>query len=391
MTTFLQLHLLTAYPAANLNRDDTGRPKTVEFGGVSRLRISSQSLKRAWRTSPVFAQHVGGRVGKRTQRLGVLIHEHLTSKGMDAKRATETARYIASAFGKLTSEKDANPLYIKQLAFVSPEEERRALELADRVLSGELSVPKKKAPKSSTPRDDAGAEDADAEPAKLGKHPWTDQLLVKADSATDVAMFGRMLADSPAYNREAAVQVAHALTTHRVAVEDDYYVAVDDLQDPESPEGAGTSFIGVQEFAAGVFYLYACVDCALLVRNLDGNRDLARDAVSALVECASSVAPRGKQASFASRARASFVLAERGTQQPRTLAAAFLKPVGTGEHNLGGRDLVVESIDALWRFRANLDVVYGPCADGSAHLRATPDGAEGSLAHVVTFAMESVA
>lgn len=384
MTTFLQLHLLTAYPASNLNRDDTGRPKTVEFGGVQRLRVSSQSLKRAWRTSPVFAARVGERVGIRTQRLGSEIEKHLRGKGIEEKKAADVAMYIAGAFGKLTTSKDDDPLNIKQLAFISPQEKQRAFDLADKVCAGALALPTQKVKKKKASEGDGPADDGSAEGKQAKKHPLADQLLVRADGAADIAMFGRMLADNPSYNREAAVQVAHAFTTHRTIVEDDYYVAVDDLKDPALREDAGTSFIGVQEFGAGLFYLYACVDCDLLRKNLAGDGALARDAIAALVECATTVAPRGKQASFASRARASFVLAERGSQQPRTLAAAFLRPVGPG-------DQIRESIDSLVQFRQHLDVVYGTCADASTELRATRDAVQGSLKDVITFAADSIA
>lgn len=365
MTTFLQLHVLTAYPTSNLNRDDTGRPKTVEFGGVPRLRISSQSLKRAWRTSDVFSQRLGERVGKRTQRLGEELFEHLQNGGMSAKKASDVARQIAQLFGKL-SDKDSSEdatssserTYIKQLAFIAPQERERALALADRALAGEKIDP--------APAD----------------------VLVATDGAADIAMFGRMLADNPAYNREAAVQVAHALTTHRVLVEDDYYVAVDDLKNPRDHADVGTSFIGVQEYGAGLFYIYICIDCNLLARNVGGDSSIARDAIAALVECAMKVSPRGKQASYASRAYASFGLAERGNQQPRTLAAAFLKPV-SGDEERG--DIAAASIKRLEAFSENLDRVYGECADRRVRFLATPEKAEGSLAQVVEFATESVA
>ena len=355
MTTFLQLHLLTAYPPSNLNRDDTGRPKTVIFGGEPRLRVSSQSLKRAWRTSPVFGERLGDRVGKRTQRLGEEVYHRLEAGGMAADAALATAKSIAGVFGKLGDDTAGKPAYIKQLAFVSPQERERAFALADRALAGEAIEPDEKS------------------------------LLGSTDGAADIAMFGRMLADSPTYNREAAVQVAHALTTHKAAVEDDYYVAVDDLKNPAEHEDVGTSFIGVQEYGAGLFYLYACVDCDLLTRNLGGDAALARDALDALVTCAATVSPRGKQASFASRARATFVMAERGPQQPRTLAAAFLKPVAGG-----GQGVAEASLSALLAFRDNLDAVYGACADARAQLVATPERAEGSLAQLVGFARECV-
>lgn len=358
MTTFLQLHLLTAYPASNLNRDDSGRPKTVTFGGSERLRISSQSLKRAWRLSSVFSGRLGEHVGKRTQRLGDKVRHRLVEGGLEVAAAEKTARAIAECFGKLEDRDGRDQTFIKQLAFVAPEEFAGAFALADRALKGEKIEPK--------------AED----------------LLVRTDTAADIAMFGRMLADDPRYNREAAVQVAHAMTTHKVAVEDDYYVAVDDLKDPAEQEDAGTSFIGVQEYGAGVFYLYACVDADLLVRNLGGRLELAQDALAALVECAATVAPRGKQTSFASRARASFVLAERGTAQPRTLAAAFLKSVIASD---GAGDMAEGSINKLDRFRANLDIVYGPAAEATVRCVVTPERAEGTLAEVVQFARSTVA
>ena len=353
MTAFLQLHLLTAYPASNLNRDDSGRPKTVTFGGAERLRISSQSLKRAWRTSTVFSDRLGDHVGKRTQRLGDKVRRRLLDGGMEPAQAEATAMAIAGCFGKLEERENRDPTFIKQLAFVAPEEFKSAFALADRALAGEKV------------------------------EPTAEALLVRTDTAADIAMFGRMLADDPAFNREAAVQVAHAMTTHRVAVEDDYYVAVDDLKNPAEQDDAGTSFIGVSEFGAGVFYLYLCANADLLLRNLGGNEELARTALAALVESAATVAPRGKQASFASRAKASYVLAERGTAQPRTLAAAFLRPVVPSD---GEGDVAVGSIERLERFRTNLDRVYGPAAEATVRCVATADQAEGTLAEVVDFA-----
>ena len=368
MTTFLQLHLLTPYAPSNLNRDDTGRPKTAEFGGAQRLRVSSQSLKRAWRTSDVFATRLGAHRGERTQRLGAKVREYLVGKGMDGGKATEAARTIAAGFGKIEDKKDRDQTFIKQLAFVAPEEFQRAYAMADRALAGEAIEAKPEA------------------------------LLVKQDSAADIAMFGRMLADDPAYNREAAVQVAHALTTHAAAVEDDYYVAVDDLKGRGEADDAGTSFIGVQEFGAGLFYTYLCVDCDQLKTNLAGDAGLARDAVQALVEAAATVAPRGKQASFGSRARASFVCAERGAQQPRSLAAAFLRPVGTrlNVEDDAGRfdergDVLRASVTALRGYMRNLDAAYGDGADARAQFLVSPERAEGTLAEVVHFAGEACA
>ena len=350
MADFLQLHLLTAYGPSNLNRDDTGRPKSVVFGGVPRLRISSQSLKRAWRTSDAFSSRLGGHLADRTQRIGKEVYDRLVDGDMNEDEALQRARDIASVFGKVKSEKDKSPTFTEQLAFVSPAEREKAFALADRALAGD-----------------------NIEATKA------DDLLNKVDTAADIAMFGRMLADSPKFNREAAVQVAHAITTHRAIAEDDYYTAVDDLKSREEPDDAGAGFVGVQEFGAGVFYLYVCVDRGLLLQNLGGDAKSVRDAsLAALVEAAATVSPGGKQASFASRARASYALAEKGSGQPRSLAAAFLKPVG-------GANQGEQSIAALEGFRNRLDEAYGPCANDRRTMNV--EKGEGTLGDLIAFAV----
>jgi CRISPR system Cascade subunit CasC len=345
MARFLQLHLLTFYPPANLNRDDTGRPKTAIIGGVERLRISSQSLKRAVRTSDVFKAKLDGHLAQRTQRLGPDVSKYLVDKGMDEKTATANARKIAEIFGKLEDEKADNPVYIRQLAFISPQERQAAFALADEALAG-------------------GA-----------INPQSDAILAKVDTAADIAMFGRMLADNADFNREAAVQVAHAYTTHRVTVEDDFYTAVDDLK--SKAEDAGAGLVGELGFGSGLFYLYICIDTDLLAANLGGNHGVAKSAVAALAEALATVSPSGKQASFASRARAEYLLIEKGSQQPRTLGAAFAKPISDA-------DLVAASIEKLESFRQNMDKAYGACAD---HCYTMKVGGEGTLAKAIAFAI----
>jgi CRISPR system Cascade subunit CasC len=342
MSRFLQLHLLTFYPPANLNRDDTGRPKTAMIGGALRLRLSSQSLKRAWRQSDEFKAALDGHRGQRTQRFGEVIRDHLVERGLDTAKATEIARMIVPVFGKEKPPTDKNPTHTEQLAFISPEEREAALAMADRAAAGE--------------KIEATAE----------------ALLRRRDTAADIAMFGRMLADNPDYNREAAVQVAHAITSHRVAVEDDYYVAVDDLK--TSAEDAGAGFLGEAGFAAGLFYLYICADTALLKRNL-AEETLCATAMSALVRAAATVAPTGKQASFASRARAHYILAEAGDQTPRTLAGAFLKPIA-------GADPLGDSVKSLCSLRDDMDKAYGACADQRAEMLV---GGAGTLDEVLAF------
>jgi CRISPR system Cascade subunit CasC len=332
MSRFVQLHVLTAYPPSNPNRDDLGRPKTALLGNVLRMRVSSQAIKRAIREDADFRAALEGNLGERTQRLGDKVAEHLRGKGIEEPEAIRIAREVAGAFGKIKGEKDKDPTQIEQLAFISPEEKAFALGLADRVAGGE-SLPKEK------------------DLAKIA--------LRKADGAADIAMFGRMLAADAGFNRDAAVQVAHAITVNKVEVENDYYTAVDDLKLPSEDAGAG--FIGEAGFAAGVFYLYVCIDRALLIENLKGDRELAARAISALVKALASASPSGKRNSFASHVRAEYILAERGDGPNRNLANAFLEPIGTG-------DQVALAASKLEKLRADFAKVYGPDWDAEMTL-----------------------
>lgn len=338
MSRFVQLHALTAYPPSNPNRDDLGRPKTATYGGANRLRISSQALKRAFRTHPSFKEKLSGHLGQRTQRLGEALMAHLTAKGLAEDKALAISRQVGGIFAKLKGDKDKTPARTEQLAFVSPEERMFAFEIADKAAVGE-------------------APPSDAELKRV--------VLREADGAADIAMFGRMLAASPEYNRDAAVQVAHAITTHRALVESDYFTAVDDLKKPSEDMGAG--FIDEAGFGSGVFYVYACIDRALLIENLAGDRGLAARAIDAFVEALALASPSGKQNSFANRVRAEFLLVERGDRQPRSLASAFLRPARAQRED---DDLMCASIRALGDRRAAFESCYGRDWDADAHMNA---------------------
>lgn len=352
MSHFLQLHLLTSYPPANLNRDDLGRPKTALMGGSQRLRVSSQSLKRAWRISDVFKNAVGGHIGTRTKELGrKKVYDPLIGKGVSPEMALKWSQAIGGVFGKLRGADKERPLQeleIEQLVHVSQEELAAVHALVEEI-------------------------------AKRGSGPSDDELklLKKRHSSTDIALFGRMLASQVSYNVEGAAQVAHAITVHKVAVEDDYFTAVDDLNERE--EDLGAAHVGESEFGAGLFYLYVCIDRELLEENLGGDADLAKKSIAGLVEAAATVAPTGKQNSFASRARASYILAEKGDQQPRGLSVAFLKPAK-------GPDMMASAISELQNTRENMDKAYGPCADQHYVMDAVKG--EGSLRDLITFATD---
>lgn len=350
MSRFVQLHLLTSYPPANLNRDDLGRPKTAKMGGVDRLRTSSQTNKRAWRTSDIFEEAMAGHIGTRTKEMGLKIYEKLRQRGVEHREALDWTKPIAEVFGKLKElskkekeglkdlseeeriKKELVGLEIEQLAFFDTEEEKDIFALTEAI----------------------AARNAGASTEEL-------RLLREKMHAVDIALFGRMLASSPAYNIEAACQVAHAISVHPVAIEDDYFTAVDDLNDGR--EDSGAAHIGETGFAAGLFYSYICLNRELLEENLDGDNDLAQRAIRALTEAAVKVSPEGKQNSFGSRAYASYILAEKGNQQPRSLSVAFLKPIT-------GSDYGTDAITALTTQLNNMDAVYGKCADSRFFINA---------------------
>ena len=352
MTTFLQLHLLTSYPPSNLNRDDLGRPKTAVMGGAPRLRISSQSLKRAWRTSDLFEKAVGAEhLGTRTKRVGSeWVEPPLIEAGVDEKTARTAAEEIAKIFAKIEKPKAEPSIHTGQLVHFTPTEEQAIRELV-KTLADEKRAPTEDELKA---------------------------LKSKSHQAVDIALFGRMLAEAPDFNVEAAAQVAHAITVHRTAVEDDYFSAVDDLNVGAEESGAG--HIGEMEFGAGLFYLYLCIDRDLLVRNLSDDEDLAGRALAALTEAAAKIAPRGKQASFASRAYASYVLAEKGRQQPRSLSVAFLRPIDTVA---GDNGFLGVSIQRLRETREKMASVYEPSWEEEYSLDA--EGGEGSFAELAGF------
>ncbi len=357
MTTFLQFHLLTVYGPSNPNRDDQGRPKEALVGGEPRLRLSSQSVKRAIRESAFFALDLKDHQGKRTKKLFELLKAKLLADGADSSLAQKAAEETARIFGKLEApDKNAPEAFTATtLAFISPDEWRLAEELAAKIVAGE-DLPKEKDLK------------------KL--------VLRQADGALDIAMFGRMLADDADFNREAAVQVGHAITTHRALAQGDWFSAVDDLN-KAGETGAG--HLGEHGFGSGVYYQYVCVNVDLLVKNLAGDRELAAKGLEALTRALAEATPRGKQNSHAHHPRAFYVRAERGEQQPRDLTGAFFKAIKN-------EDLLGASISALEKLEEDVRKAYGLPDLENKRMRVGMTGEEGyvSLPEIVAFVAASV-
>jgi CRISPR system Cascade subunit CasC len=327
---FIELHILQSFAPSNLNRDDTGNPKDTDFGGVRRARISSQCVKRAIRHHPSFAAATGVDTGVRTRWMTRLIAPALVRAGKPVEEADAVALAFSTSYAGL--DKNHNNVLI----FLSQNEIAESVRgLVDHWEEITASLKDTKSPALE----------------KMAKELFKN--LKNRTSAPDIALFGRMLAEHPDLNIDAASQVAHAISTHRVSMELDYYTAVDDLI-TEDESGAG--MVGVIPFNSACFYRYARLDWDQLLKNLGGDHALARNAVTGFLRAAVLAVPTGKQNSFAAQNPPDLVLGVvRSDGQSWSLANAFEKPVQPGRD--GG--LVNPSIAALDAYWARLRKVYG--------------------------------
>ncbi len=330
---FIELHLIQNFAPANLNRDDTGNPKDCEFGGARRARISSQCIKRAIRHEPVFEQTTNQPNGKRTKWF---IDERLTPMLVAAGKPEAEARRVATEFlAAFASKMEKDTAKTAVLLYFSPAELQG---MVDALAADWTAV---------SAADDKKRGEAIAQLVKGLVKQYKDRT-----SAPDIALFGRMLAEKPELNIDAACQVAHAISTHRVTMEMDFYTAVDDLQ-PEDTAGAG--MMGFTAYDSACFYRYARLDWEQLVANLDGDTALARRTVEGFLRASVAAIPTGKQNSFAAQNPPSFLLAVVKPQgMAWSLANAFERPIRPGNDGLTAPS--VAALDAYW---GRLVAVYG--------------------------------
>ncbi len=324
MTTpkFLQIHTLHSYPAALLNRDDSGLAKRMPYGGAVRTRISSQCLKRHWRVAEdEFALHNVPNAEEAVRSRDVVTRRVIgpLRNGSDANKEVLDAVEVAFQKGvygdKGTNRSDRQPLLLGV-----PEVE---------FLRGEAQ-----AVCADHPND---AEAAGAAAAELFKGQRSNFRAFRETASLpgglEGALFGRMVTSDPAANIDAAIHVAHAFTVHPEESESDYFSVVDDLQGDEDDPGA--AHIGDMELTAGLFYGYVVVDLPGLVSNLEGcdaqewdnaDKSLAGKVIEHLVHLIATVSPGAKLGSTAPYSYAELMLIEAGTRQPRSLANAFRCP-----------------------------------------------------------------
>ncbi|MEI7990091.1 MAG: type I-E CRISPR-associated protein Cas7/Cse4/CasC [Chloroflexota bacterium] len=323
---FIELHFIQNFAPSNLNRDDTNNPKDCDFGGVRRARISSQCLKRAIRQAPIFSETTKVDNGLRTRWLARRMKDDLMKAGKPESEAISLANEFAKTYAsKLEKSNEKEISRTSVLVFVSSQEINEAV---NSLLQGQAVV--------------AAAESL----AKKSK---------KRTSAPDIAMFGRMLAEKPDLNLDAACQVAHAISTHRVNMEMDFFTAVDDFQEQETDE-TGAGMMGVVGFNSACFYRYACLDWNQLLTNLAGEQDLAKRTLEAFLRAAVIAVPSGKQNSFAAQNPPSFLLAViRKDGMNWSLANAFEKPISATRED----GLIANSVKALDAYWGRLIKVFG--------------------------------
>ncbi|MEU0786700.1 type I-E CRISPR-associated protein Cas7/Cse4/CasC [Streptomyces sp. NPDC006173] len=319
---YIDVHVVQTVPPANLNRDDQGNPKEAIYGGVRRSRVSSQAWKRASRRH-FDEQAPEADRATRTKRIASELVTRITrDTGLDRENAARIATALLAQLGISQGKKAGDTAYLlfygnAQLDAVASLVTDRAAELAA-LEDGALTEAVKELPV--------------VEKFQSG-HP------------VGVALFGRMVADIPKLNVDAAVQVAHALSTHETQLEFDYFTAVDDQNEKEE---TGAGMIGTIGFNSATLYRYATVGFTQLADNLGGDTEAALDALDQFLDSFALSAPTGYENSFAHRTRPSLVAVVVRTDQPVNLVSAFEEPVPTeaGIQATSARRLAEEHLTA---------------------------------------------
>lgn len=351
----MEIHVIQNFAPSNLNRDDTGAPKSCEFGGYPRARVSSQCFKRAIREH--FKRSLPGKkLGVRTRLLRDALVEKLAAAGKDKAEATRVAELLLQGAGLAFKEAGRT----QYLLFVGHAQVDALAKLAEDHWDTLAGATGGDDDESKTKKQKKKAAAADVKKLLGAKGVKAlEEALWSHNSAVDIALFGRMIADRPERNVDAACQVAHAISVNSVTQEHDFFTAVDDFQGEES---SGAGMMGMVGFNSACHYRYLNVDLAQLAANLGGDEELAKQALEALLHAVREAVPTGKQNSFAAQNPPSFFMVVAGDGGFCSLANAFEKPVRpSAKHGLVER--AIAALDDYW---GRLAKVYGD--GGEVHL-----------------------
>lgn len=372
---FLQIHTLTSYPASLLNRDDVGFAKRIPFGGATRIRVSSQCLKRHWRQASgphalsnidlgdgPIAMSVRSRV-----TFQQLVRDRMVVDGIDNDLAVLATEEVM----KLVLGESAKAKETKKKKKEEPEDVDKSCRTNQITVLGRPEVDFLFGEAMAIARAAGEAKGKNlAEKVKASAKQYFDRERqknlkgLKMGSGLGAALFGRMVTSDMLARTDAAIHVAHAFTVHEEMTESDFFSAIDDLERAQDDATLGSGHIGTTELTTGLYYGYVAVDLPLLVSNLEGvDRDewkahrgpLAGEVVRRLIRLMATVSPGAKLGSTAPHSYAQFVLAEHGSEQPRSLANAFLKPVRPDRDG----DIVKASYRAMSGHLSELDQMFG--------------------------------
>ena len=346
MSRFIDIHVVQTIPYANLNRDDTNSVKTVQYGGVERTRVSSQSWKRA--TRPAFESQIGEKA-LRTRRIGERVAEELVGvHGWDESLAKRAGQHILLGSGIKAESPKKNPETDDQRDWTL-----NAMVYVPQTAVGEL------AELAIKHRDAVESAKGDAKSPKDSVFdPKEVQAILRSRNGV-INLYGRMLAEVDDAAVDGAVQVAHAFTTHATVPEIDYFAAVDDLT--ESWGQTGSAHIGEAEYSAGTFYRYATIDVATLTANLGPDATAVTQLVSAFAHAFVMSVPQAKKTATAPHTVPALVYAVVRKDRPVSLAAAFEQPIRPD--NGGGFEK--PSVLELDRYATQLEAFLG--GDGVIH------------------------
>jgi CRISPR system Cascade subunit CasC len=362
----IELHLLQNFAPSNLNRDDTGAPKDCEFGGHRRARISSQCQKRAVRQAfemerLVDDENRGARTKRLIQKVADVLHE---THGHERESAQQLSIAAIEGVGlgrnrKGTGEDLWKTEYllfvpsriVKEIATVLHKHHATLSAWGQQKQESEKTTEKNES-KAAKQKKDAKKAAESAYPKEVKEA--VERILGNTQCTVDIALFGRMIADKPEWNVDAACQVAQAISTNRVQMDFDFFTAVDDLKPQDT---AGSDMMGTVQFNSSCFYRYTVLDLDSLRSNLEGDEALVCRAVSAFVQAFVTAIPTGKQNGMAAHNFPSYALAVvRGNGQPLSLANAFLKPARPKGEDV---DLVDDSIEKLESYALRLRNALG--------------------------------
>lgn len=341
MSKFIEISILKNYSSSNLNRDMDGSPKVAYFGDCQRARISSQCLKRNIRKSEYLKNALGeNTVGCRTRRTDILVFEELDKRGDYSKYKPEINKLLNS-LGKKDKKDTDNAKDKKEtketqgsttIQFYSTADITKICDiLEDAIKNGESLKGLK--------LEDILKKDFNIRPITL-----------------DIALFGRMAATKSFSTIEAAMQVSHAISTHKVKLENDFFTAVDDLIEEREGE-SGSGHLGDFEFNSSCYYEYFNIDVDKIFSNLKNieNKDEIYNIFEPLIKTICLENPKGKQTSYAASVYPSLVMIEiKDTKIPVNYSNAFITPIKNDENG----NIVENSVKVLGQYVSKMDKIF---------------------------------